>query len=79
MGSWPKLARKSCESTTQPGEHEREHQPRPSIVSAQSGEYEDAGANDRSDAQRRQLEYSQRAFQAMRANEHEPGQVYCGL
>jgi protein subunit release factor A len=36
-------------------------------VSAQSGENEDAGSDDRADAERSQLKNSQRAFQAMRA------------
>src|ERR1019366_10616967 len=59
---------KSRESATQPGEYEGEHQPRPGIVSAQSREHEDSCSNHRADAQRSQLKYTERAFQAVRAS-----------
>ena len=58
---------KSRKRAPQPGKHERKHQSRPRVVSAQPGKHEDSGSNHRADAQRRQLEYTQRAFQAMRA------------
>ena len=37
-------------------------------MSAQSGKHEDSGSNHRAHAQRRQLEYTQRAFQTVRAS-----------
>ena len=49
----------------QTGEHEREHQARSGVMRAQPREHEDAGADDRADAQRGELKGPERALQAV--------------